>query len=102
MPVKNEEKKFITLWEGKEVEVTRPDLFKDLDYVRDLQKQLKENDLGVIDTLFAVIGGQKTLDEYRNHVIEEKGIFDIDEVAKVIQQILALIPKASSSSSKRW
>lgn len=102
MPVKKSEVKTIELWPGEEVEVVREDLFHDLDYVKDLQHQLKENDLAVIDTLFALIGGEETLNKLRSHVIEEKGIFDIEEVGKVTEQLLKLFPKGSSSSSKRW
>lgn len=102
MPVKKSEVKTIELWPGEEVEVVREDLFHDLDYVKDLQHQLKENDLAVIDTLFALIGGEETLNKFREHVIAEKGIFDIDEVGKVTKQLLELFPKGSSSSSKRW
>lgn len=102
MPTKAEERKTITLWPGEEVEVSRIDLLKDYDFVREVQKQLKENDLGVIDTLFALIGGEEVFNKLREHVIAEKGVFDIDEVSKVVQQLLGLFPKASSSSSKRW
>lgn len=102
MPVKAEEKKTIELWPGEEVEVSRIELLRDLDYIRDVQKQLKDNDLSVIDTLFALVGGEETLNKLRSHIIEEKGVFDIDEVSKVTKQLLELFPKASSSSSKRW
>lgn len=102
MPVKKTEKKTIELWPGREVEIVREELLRDLDYIMDLQKQLKENDLNVIHTLFALIGGEETLNELRQHIIEEKGVFDYEEVGKVTKKLLDLLPKAPSSSSKRW
>lgn len=101
MPVKKEFKQ-IELWPGHMVDVTREDLLHDLDYLKDLQRQLKDNDLSLVDTLFALIGGEETLSEFREHVIEEKGVFDVEEVGAVAKKLLELLPKAPSSSSKRW
>lgn len=102
MPVKAEEKKTIELWEGEEVEVSRLDLLEDYDFVKDVQNGVKANDLSVVETLFALIGGEETFNKVREHIIAEKGIFDINELGKVTQRLLNLFPKASSSSSKRW
>lgn len=102
MPVKSEERKTIQLWEGEEVEVTHLGLLKDYDFLREVQTKLKDNDMGVIDTLFALIGGEETINKVREHIIAEKGVFDIDDLGKITKQLLDLFPKASSSSSKRW
>ena len=100
MPVKAT--KTIQLWEGKEVAVEREELLKDFDYMRDLQEKIKTNDLGLVEQLFVLIGGEKTFNEVREHIIAEKGVFDYEELGKITEQLLELFPKASSSSSKRW
>lgn len=98
----NEDKKFIELWEGEKIEVSHLDLLKDYDFIREVQAQLKDNDLGFVDTLFVLIGGKETFDKVREHIIAETGVFDIDKLGKITNQLLELFPKASSSSSKRW
>lgn len=102
MPEKIAEKQYIDLWPGEKVEVVRPELVKDFDFVRDVTSQIKNNDLDFVSTLFVLIGGEPTLEKLRAHAIEETGVFDMASVSKVIEQLMGLIPKASTSSSKRW
>lgn len=96
------EVKYITLWEGKKVEVTKENLLKDFDYIKDVQTAAKNNDLELISLLFVLIGGEETFNEVRDHIVEEKGIFDIDELGKITRQLLDLFPKPKASSSKRY
>ena len=102
MPEKKSEKQFVELWPGEKVEVTKLELLHDFDYIHELQQKMLKNDIEFIEMLFVLIGGEETFNKLREHTIEEKGVFDIDAVGKVTEQLLELIPKASSSSSKRW
>lgn len=97
------EEKTIELWEGKEVKVTRPELLKDFDFITDLHKAQKEKDLAtLVNMYFALIGGEEVFQETREHIIEEKGIFDINELYVIIEKISNAFPKASSPAQKRW
>ncbi len=96
----NENKK-IELWEGYEVEVNE-ELPKDFDFIRDLSTAAKNNDLAEITSLyFALIGGEEVFDAFRQHVIEEKGFFDIDEVQKVFTKIDNNLPKVGNRTQRR-
>lgn len=96
------EKEFITLWEGEKVEVSRKDLLKDFDYLKDVQKAAKENDLELIPLLFVLIGGEETFNRVREHIVKEKGRFDVDELGKITKQLFDILPKGKASSSKRY
>ena len=99
---KQPEQKTVELWEGKVVPVEREYLIKDVDFIRDLTKARKEQDFGtIIDMTFAVVG-ENTFEETRQHIIEEKGYFDVDELSKVMERIASVFPKASSPAQKRW
>lgn len=103
MPAKSGETKKITLWEGYEVNVERPELLKDFDFITELDEAYRKQDLKTITTmLFVLVGGEKTLNEVRNHVVEEKGYFDYEELGKITQKLQELFPKDSSASQKRW
>ncbi len=103
MPTKSGETKKITLWEGYEVNVERPELLKDFDFITELDEAYKKQDIKTITTmLFVLIGGEKTLNEVRNHIVEEKGYFDYEELGKITQKLQELFPKDSSASQKRW
>lgn len=102
MAEENKKPKTVELWPGKTVEVVREDLFYDYDYIKELQEKLRNQDVGLISMLFVLVGGEPVLDEVRQHIIAEKGIFDVRELGKITKQILALIPKASSPAQKRW
>lgn len=97
------EEKSVELWEGKEVKVTRPELLSDFDFITDLQKAQKEKDLAtLVNMYFALIGGEEVFQETREHIIEKKGIFDINELYVIIEKISNAFPKASSPAQKRW
>lgn len=103
MPVQKRENKTVELWEGKEVEITRPELVKDFDFITDLQKAQKDQDLAtMVDMYFALIGGEEVFKETREHIIKEKGIFDVNELFEILQKISDSLPKATSPVQKRW
>ena len=103
MADKKEEVKTVELWEGKVVTVTRPELLKDFDFISDLTKAAKENDVQTIANMyFVLIGGESVFNEVREHIIAKKGIFDIDELTKVLKNIQDAFPKELSPAQKRW
>ena len=104
MPTKKEEEqKSVELWDGFTVTVERPELLKDFDFITDLDEAYRKQDLKTITTmLFVLIGGEETLNKVREHIIEEKGYFDYEELGKITKKLQDLFPKASSASQKRW
>lgn len=97
------ESKTVELWDGYEVKVERPELLKDFDFITDLDEAYRKQDLKMITTmLFVLVGGEKTLEAVREHVIEDKGYFDYEELGKITKRLQDLFPKASSASQKRW
>lgn len=98
-----EEIKTVELWEGKIVPVQRAYLINDFDFVTDLQKAGREKDFKtLVDMYFALIGDDKLIDEVREHIVEEKGFFDVEELGKILEKIQAVFPKAQSPAQKRW
>lgn len=96
-----DKKKKIELWSGYEVEFN-DDIANDFDFVQDLSSAVKNNDLAEVVTLyFALIGGQKVYDDFRDRVISEKGFFDINEVQAVLSKVDAALPKAGNRAQKR-
>ena len=96
-------KRTIKLWEGYEVEVVRPELLKDFDFITELDEAYRKQDIKTITTmLFVLIGGEKTLNDVREHIVADKGYFDFEELGKITQKLQDLFPKASSASQKRW
>lgn len=92
----------IELWDGYEVEVNEQ-LLNDFDYVTDLNKAEKENDLAeLISLYFAAIGGEKVFNDTRTHIIEEKGYFANDSLLKIINKINDQFPKAGKRASKQY
>lgn len=97
------ETKEIELWPGTFAKLEKPELLKDFDYVTQLDEAYRKQDLKTITTmLFVLIGGDKIFDEVRQHIIEEKGYFDVEELGKITKKLQELFPKASSASQKRW
>lgn len=96
------DEKKIELWDGFSVKVERLDLLSDYDFIKDLQKKAAARDISYIEQLFYLIGGEATFEKVREHIIEEKGVFDINELAKISEKLMALFPKASSPSRKSW
>ena len=94
--------KKIELWEGYEVEVNEQ-ILNDFDYVTDLNKAEKENDLAEMITLyFAAIGGDKVYKATREHIIKEKGYFATDALLEIINKINDQFPKAGKRASKPY
>lgn len=94
--------KKIELWEGYEADVNEQ-LLNDFDYVTDLNKAEKENDLAEMITLyFAAIGGDKVYKATREHIIKEKGYFATDALLEIINKINDQFPKAGKRASKPY
>lgn len=94
--------KTVELYPGKKVKVAREYLLRDVDFIRDLTKAKKEQDFGtIIDMTFALLE-EGALETTRQHIIKEKGYFDIEELGKVLERINAAFPKAYSPAQKRW
>lgn len=102
MTEKETEKEYVVLWEGEKTEVVKRELLKDFDYIKDVQTAARNNDLELISLLFVLIGGEETFNKVREHIVAEKGIFDVDELGKITKQLLDLFPKPKASSSKRY
>lgn len=99
---KNDDKN-VELWPGKTVEVKRAYLVKDFDFIRDLSTARKEKDFGtIVNMTLALVDDDKLLDEIREHVVKEKGYFDVEALAEIIEKISSVIPKAQSPAQKRW
>lgn len=93
--------KKIELWEGYEVEFNE-NLANDFDFAQDLSTAVKNNDLTEITTLyFALIGGEQVFNDFREHVINEKGFFDIKEVQALFAKVDSQLPKAGNRAQRR-
>ena len=92
----------IELWDGYEVEVDDK-ILNDFDYITDLNKAEKDNDLAeLISLYFAVIGGEKVFNATRKHIIAEKGYFATDELLNIINKINDRFPKAGKRAQKHY
>lgn len=92
----------IKLWEGYEVEVNEQ-VLNDFDYVTDLSKAEKDNDLAeMISLYFAAIGGEEVYQKTRAHIIEEEGYFATDKLLEIINKINDQFPKAGKRASKQY
>ena len=92
----------IELWEGYEVEVNEQ-ILNDFDYISDLNKAEKENDLaGMITLYFAAIGGEKIYNDTRKHIIKENGYFATDKLLEIINKINDQFPKVGKRAQKQY
>lgn len=92
----------IELWEGYEVEVDEK-ILNDFDYITDLNKAEKENDLaGLISLYFAAIGGEKVYEATRKHIVKENGYFATDALLEIVNKINDQFPKAGKRASKHY
>ena len=93
--------KKIELWDGYEVEFNEQ-IANDFDFAQDLSRAFKNNDLAEIVTLyFALIGGEQTYNDFRDHVIAEKGFFDVASVRDLMKKIDDNLPKAGNRAQRR-
>ena len=91
----------IELWDGYEVGFNEA-IANDFDFAQDLSKAVKENDLAEVTTLyFALIGGEQTYNDFRDHVVSEKGYFDIAAVQDLIKKVDSNLPKAGNRAQRR-
>lgn len=94
--------KKIELWEGYEVEVDEQ-ILNDFDYISDLNKAEKDNDLAEMITLyFAAIGGEKVFEDTRKHIIEKEGYFATDALLEIVNKINGQFPKAGKRAQKHY
>lgn len=92
----------IELWDGYEVEVNEQ-LLNDFDYITDLNKAEKDNDLAeMVSLYFAAIGGEKIFNDTREHIIKEKGYFANDSLLDIINKINDQFPKAGKRAPKHY
>lgn len=97
----------IELFEGYEVEFSDA-LLKDADFVADYDKAVSNNSFSELVMLtIALVSGKdgkdtdKIYNDIREHVVAEKGYFDIEELGKIIAKIADKLPKAGSGVQKR-
>lgn len=103
MPVEKAEKKSIELWKGQEAVLKRPELLKDYDFINELNKAQRTNDFDtIVSMLFVLVGGEEVFNKVREHIIDEKGFFDIDDLKAILEKIWGLFPKAQSPAQPRW
>ena len=94
--------KKLELWDGYEVEVNEQ-ILNDFDFIQDLNKAEKDNDLAELITLyFAPIGGEETFKAAREHIIEEEGYFATDSLLDLINKINGAFPKAGKRAQKHY
>ena len=104
MPEKKEEVKTVELWEGKTVKVANEQLTRDYDFITELNDAQRNNDIKTIVNMeFALLeDGENLFNEVRDHIIEETGVFDIQELGEILKKIDAVFPKATSPAQRRW
>ncbi len=96
-----DKQKTIELWDGYEVEV-KEQLLDDFDYVSDLSKAQRDNDIEELMSMyFALVGGQEVYDKVREHIEAETGHFSLAELRKIIKKIDTLFPKAGNRAERR-
>lgn len=102
-----EKSKKIELWDGYEVEFS-DELFKDADYIADYDNAIaNERFSDIVMLTIALVAGKngkdtdKIYNDIRNHVIAEKGYFDVEELGKIIEKITNNLPKAGNRAQRR-
>lgn len=94
--------KKIELWDGYEVEVNEQ-ILNDFDYISDLNKAEKDNNLAELVSLyFAAIGGEKVYEATKEHIVKENGYFATDALLEIIEKINEQFPKAGTRASKHY
>lgn len=104
MADKKEEVKTVELWEGKIVAIANERLLKDYDFITDLAEAEKNKDVKTLVSMnFALLeDGDKVFEDVRQHIIKKCGIFDVEELLKIIEKITEAFPKGASPAQKRW
>lgn len=97
----NENKKRIELWGGYWVDFDE-NLADDFDFATDLQIAVKNQDIaGVTELYFALVGGEKTYEDMRKHLIETEGRFSTESVLEIIGKIDNAFPKVGNRAQRR-
>lgn len=93
--------KKIELYEGYEVEFDEA-LADDFDFIQDLSTAIKTNDLAELVSLyFALVGGDKTYNKVRDHLIKTEGRFSFEAVQKIMKKIDDALPKVGNRAQRR-
>lgn len=97
----SDEKQFIDLWDGYEVELNTR-LLDDFDFTSDLSKARQDQDLSTLATMYmALVGGDKTYQDVREHIEKEKGYFSQDAFINIIERINDKLPKSGNRAQRR-
>ena len=104
MADKKEEVKTVELWEGKVVPIVNEHLLKDYDYCCDLKDAERNQDVKTLVSMnFALLeNGDQVFEDVRQHIIADKGYFDIETLMGILGKIMDAFPKGSSPAQKRW
>jgi len=96
--------KTVELWEGKVVPISNAQLLRDYDFVVELNEAEKNKDVKTLVSMnFALLeNGEQVFNEVRQHIIEKTGVFDIEELLKIMGKIMDAFPKESTPAQKRW
>lgn len=93
--------KKIELYEGYEVEFNEQ-LADDFDFIADLAKAEKEQDIPTILSMyFALVGGEDVYDDVKAHIKKEYGYLSTTALTEIATKISDMFPKAGSRASKR-
>lgn len=93
--------KTIELYDGYEAEVNEQ-LLDDFDFSTDLAEAQRTGNMPeFITMIFAIVGGEKTYNDVREHIISEKGYFSQESLLEVVEKIGTVFPKAGNRAQKR-
>lgn len=102
-----ENRKKIELWDGYVVEVN-DSLLKDVDFIADYDKAAANNSFSDLAMLVvALVSGEngenvdKVYNDIREHIIKEKGRFDVDAFQEILAKINDALPKAGNRAQRR-
>lgn len=91
----------LELWDGLTVKVDQQ-LMDDFDFTSELAEALNTNDVKTMATMYmALVGGEETYQQIREHIEAEKGYFSQDEFIKIIQKIDGALPKSGNRAQRR-
>ena len=93
--------KQLELWEGYEVEVNEQ-LLDDFDFTSDMAEAQRTGNMpDFITMIFAIVGGEKTYKDVREHIVAEKGYFSQEKLLEIVEKIGTVFPKAGNRAQRR-
>ena len=97
----SEPKKKIELWDGFSVEINMQ-LMDDFDFISDLSEAHRTGNLSELVSMYmAVIGGQETYDEIREHIEAEHGYLSQKALLEIMEKVDDCFPKAGNRAQRR-